>query len=121
MKFELPTPSKTVAAATDKAYRAKLNLLAASGYSTVESLKKDPTAVIDLIETKLAVNDEVVISEEGEIDFEKPEKDKRRVHCLFYSAIFYAIGKQDFTQHPELKAYQDAFRSRYYTESYPKS
>jgi hypothetical protein len=38
--------------------------------------------------------------------------------CGMYSAIFYVLGKQDFTQDPRGEGYTKEFRKSYYTKEY---
>lgn len=40
--------------------------------------------------------------------------------CGIYSAIFYVLGKQDFTQDNRAEQYTTQFRKHYYTEAYQK-
>jgi hypothetical protein len=52
MPFTFPSEfHKEIAETTKKVYKAKLNRLAKEGFETVDSLKKDPKAVIEAIKT----------------------------------------------------------------------
>lgn len=52
MPFILPSEfQKEIAPSTQKVYRGKLNILAKEGFDTVDSLQKDPKAVIAAIKT----------------------------------------------------------------------
>ena len=48
----------------------------------------------------------------------KQHNTKRLVFCAIYSAIFYAIGRQDFEKDARGKIYTDEFRKAYYTQDY---
>ena len=96
-KFNLENPKKTVSASTDKQYRSKLNNLAKQGYENPQQLLDNPDEVVKKI-------NELTSS--------------RQQLCLYYSAIFYAIGDQNFKTSPKTKAYYDAFRKIYYTAEY---
>ena len=96
-KFQLENPKKVVSASTAKQYMSKLNNLAKAGYNTPDQLLEHPEEVIK------SINDMTTA---------------RQQLCIYYSAIFYAIGEQDFTARPKTKLYYDAFRKIYYTKEY---
>lgn len=113
-KFQLDSPKKVVSASTAKQYMSKLNNIAKQGYNTPEQLLEYPEKVVAVIESSVVPEND---------DMSEAEKNKhlmknRQQLCLYYSAVFYAIGEQDFTARPKTKAYYDAFRKIYYTKEY---
>ena len=104
-------PEKQLSTNTVRAYRGKLNQI--TKLSLFEHSRDAAKPVIKTRDDLLNYSDHVVALLQDHI-----APDKRLILCAMYSAIFYAIGRQDFDQDSRGKIYANEFRKAYYSDEY---
>lgn len=109
--FEFETnPDKELAPRTLDNYKNYLNRIAELSYKAHQT---DKSPVIKN-KTDLLQHPSLVVK------LIKAHTDKRITLCGLYSAIFYALGHQDYQKDSRGKLYLDEFRKVYYDENYMK-
>lgn len=101
MPFEFKVnPEKEIAASTVKLYKTKLNSLAKEGFTTSQDLLDKSTEVSKFLKEKN-------LTKQG--------------LGQYLAAIFYAIGRQDFSKDERGKVYYEMFQGNYTYSTKDKS
>lgn len=87
----IENPEKEIADSTRLLYQRRLNALAKQGYSTRDDLLNHATEVNNFIE----------------------ENGSRQMKNLYYGAVFYILGRQDFTADPRAVPLFNGFQKNY--------
>lgn len=103
-------PEKTVSDRTLTDYQKRLQKIT---LASAEKHKESNTNPI--IKTK----DDLLNHSEYVVHLIQQLSDKRLALCAFYSAVFYAIGRQNYDEDTRGKIYLIEFRKVYYTDKYP--